>query len=173
MVSMNIFGFILPITIVIMCYIMILFYLKKHSKYIKGDKHSVAQNRTYIESSFSNKTNNLSNSGTCQEIENLSQKDSIRMKKTYTRFMVELKITKKTLLVIISFCLAWMPYALVSLVAQFSLNRQKYITPNTTIFPSLMTKSSSIVNPIIYILSNNNFRKRLRKLFSRYNFTRA
>ena len=175
MISMNIFGFIIPITIIIMCYIMILFYLKKHSNYIKADKHSVTRNRTNVESSFSNKANNASSSGIYLEIENSSQidKDINKTKKTLTRFMVELKITKKTILVVIAFCFSWLPYALISIVGQFSSNREEYITPNSTLFPSLMTKSSSIVNPIIYILSNNDFRKRLKKLFSRSNFRRA
>ena len=61
------------------------------------------------------------------------------------------------------FCIAWFPYAIVTLLAQFGTNIQRYITPYTTAIPSLFAKLSSVYNPLIFILTNKKLKKFYKK----------
>lgn len=51
------------------------------------------------------------------------------------------------------YLLCWMPYGVVALLATFG--RTGLITPITSIVPSVLAKSSTVVNPVIYVLFNN------------------
>uniref|UniRef100_A0A8C9VL84 Teleost multiple tissue opsin 3b n=1 Tax=Scleropages formosus TaxID=113540 RepID=A0A8C9VL84_SCLFO len=53
------------------------------------------------------------------------------------------------------YMLCWMPYGVVALVATFG--RADLITPVASIVPSILAKSSTVFNPIIYLLLNNQF----------------
>lgn len=54
------------------------------------------------------------------------------------------------------FCVAWFPYAILTLVAQFCDNPEAYVNPYTASLPALFTKTASVYNPIIYIISNRD-----------------
>lgn len=51
------------------------------------------------------------------------------------------------------YLLCWMPYGVVALLATFG--RRGVITPITSMVPSVLAKSSTVVNPVIYVLFNN------------------
>ncbi|MBN3297455.1 OPN3 protein, partial [Amia calva] len=51
------------------------------------------------------------------------------------------------------YLLCWMPYGVVALIATFG--RTGLITPTISIIPSLLAKSSTVLNPVIYMLMNN------------------
>ncbi|KAL6480234.1 hypothetical protein MHYP_G00112670, partial [Metynnis hypsauchen] len=51
------------------------------------------------------------------------------------------------------YLLCWMPYGVVSLMATFG--RQGLITPVASVVPSVLAKSSTVINPVIYVLFNN------------------
>ncbi|XP_055034631.2 teleost multiple tissue opsin 3a [Misgurnus anguillicaudatus] len=51
------------------------------------------------------------------------------------------------------FC--WMPYGVVALLATFG--RRGLITPIASVVPSVLAKSSTVINPVIYVLFNNQF----------------
>ncbi|KAM7161026.1 pinopsin-like [Macrochelys suwanniensis] len=51
------------------------------------------------------------------------------------------------------YLLCWMPYGIVSLIATFG----KPITPTVSIVPSILAKTSTFVNPVLYVLLNKQF----------------
>uniref|UniRef100_A0AAR2LK98 G-protein coupled receptors family 1 profile domain-containing protein n=1 Tax=Pygocentrus nattereri TaxID=42514 RepID=A0AAR2LK98_PYGNA len=51
------------------------------------------------------------------------------------------------------YLMCWMPYGVVSLMATFG--RQGLITPVASVVPSVLAKSSTVINPVIYVLFNN------------------
>ncbi|XP_007238987.3 teleost multiple tissue opsin 3a [Astyanax mexicanus] len=53
------------------------------------------------------------------------------------------------------YLLCWMPYGVVSLMATFG--KQGLITPVASVVPSVLAKSSTVINPVIYVLFNNQF----------------
>ncbi|XP_066505492.1 teleost multiple tissue opsin 3a [Hoplias malabaricus] len=53
------------------------------------------------------------------------------------------------------YLLCWMPYGVVSLMATFG--RQGLVTPVASVIPSVLAKSSTVINPVIYVLFNNQF----------------
>uniref|UniRef100_A0A4W5N5N5 Teleost multiple tissue opsin 3b n=1 Tax=Hucho hucho TaxID=62062 RepID=A0A4W5N5N5_9TELE len=53
------------------------------------------------------------------------------------------------------YLLCWMPYGVVALLATFG--HVGLVGPTTSIVPSILAKSSTFLNPIIYMLLNNQF----------------
>ncbi|KAG8448414.1 hypothetical protein GDO86_015490 [Hymenochirus boettgeri] len=55
------------------------------------------------------------------------------------------------------YLLCWMPYGLVSLITAFG--KPGLITPTVGIIPSILAKSSTFINPLIYIFMNKQFHR--------------
>ncbi|XP_043921234.1 pinopsin-like isoform X2 [Protopterus annectens] len=53
------------------------------------------------------------------------------------------------------YLLCWMPYGIVALIATFG--SRGLISPTVSIIPSILAKSSTVVNPVIYVLLNKQF----------------
>ncbi|XP_060909338.1 teleost multiple tissue opsin 2b [Labrus mixtus] len=53
------------------------------------------------------------------------------------------------------YLLCWMPYGVVAMMATFGPPR--IISPVASVVPSLLAKSSTVINPLIYILMNKQF----------------
>ncbi|XP_041949528.1 teleost multiple tissue opsin 3b [Alosa alosa] len=53
------------------------------------------------------------------------------------------------------YLLCWMPYGVVALLATFG--RVGVVGPTASIIPSILAKSSTVLNPIVYVLFNNQF----------------
>ena len=171
-VLMNVFGFFIPILIICSCYILILIYLRKHADY-KRINNLISVFKT--QNRFSNSSN--SSSTNCSMTSNQSNSSAIRLRnvgvtnnqrmrkmRILRNYNIELKITKNALFIIIAFCGTWLPYSIISIVGQYSNHREYYVTPLTTLLAVIMAKSSAVFNPIIYIYSSENFRK---KIFSK------
>lgn len=77
----------------------------------------------------------------------------------------QLKVLRTILLHITFFCIAWVPYATIALLAQFGSNIESYITPYTTSLPGILAKTSSIYNPILYTLNNKECMIYFKKKF--------
>jgi hypothetical protein len=77
----------------------------------------------------------------------------------------EIRVARMIILIVIMFCIAWAPYAIVALFGQFGTNINNYLTPLSTSLPSLFAKTSSIYNPILYTLINKECRKFYKKVF--------
>ena len=79
----------------------------------------------------------------------------------------EFRVLKMILLNVCLFCLAWTPYAVIVIFAQFGSNTDSWLTPFTASLPAVMAKISSIYNPILYTLSNRECRMYFAKAFRR------
>lgn len=51
------------------------------------------------------------------------------------------------------YLLCWMPYGLMALVATFG--ESGLVTPVVSVVPAVLAKSSTVFNPVIYVLFNN------------------
>ncbi|XP_075446475.1 opsin-3-like isoform X2 [Ascaphus truei] len=72
------------------------------------------------------------------------RKTAARKREYHVLFMV--------ITTVICYLICWMPYGVVALLATFG--RPGVITPVASVIPSILAKSSTVCNPIIYILMN-------------------
>uniref|UniRef100_A0A7N8WTA5 Teleost multiple tissue opsin 2a n=1 Tax=Mastacembelus armatus TaxID=205130 RepID=A0A7N8WTA5_9TELE len=56
---------------------------------------------------------------------------------------------------VVCYLLCWMPYGVVAMMATFG--RPGLISPVASVIPSILAKSSTVINPVIYILMNKQF----------------
>ena len=165
-ISMLFGGFFLPLILIAIFYVLIVRILRKNEIYLtyqfRSKSITSSQNTNLnslninLESSLNQENKKLS---TITVMSKISQnfKNSISSKR-------ELKLVKMVCIIVLMFVIAWTPYAVVTLAAQFGSNIEAYINPYTTSMPALFAKTSSIYNPIIYTLSNKDF----RRFFSNY-----
>ncbi|XP_015115350.1 pinopsin-like [Diachasma alloeum] len=73
----------------------------------------------------------------------------------------EVKVTKMVALMITAFLIAWTPYAILALAAQYFYFQP---SPLLGVLPSLLAKSSICYNPIIYAGLNAQFSQSVKKL---------
>lgn len=57
---------------------------------------------------------------------------------------------------VICYLLCWIPYGVIALLATFG--KPGVVTPVASVIPSILAKSSTVCNPIIYILMNKQVR---------------
>ncbi|KAJ8282692.1 hypothetical protein COCON_G00052110 [Conger conger] len=72
------------------------------------------------------------------------RKSAARRREYHILFMV--------ITTVVCYLLCWMPYGVVALMATFG--RPGIITPIASVVPSILAKSSTVINPLIYILMN-------------------
>ncbi|KAI4901213.1 hypothetical protein NFI96_013721 [Prochilodus magdalenae] len=53
---------------------------------------------------------------------------------------------------VVCYLLCWLPYGIMALVATFG--QPGLVTPEASIVPSLLAKTSTVINPVIYIFMN-------------------
>ncbi|XP_040888426.1 opsin-3-like [Toxotes jaculatrix] len=56
---------------------------------------------------------------------------------------------------VVCYLFCWMPYGVVAMMATFG--RPGLISPVASVVPSILAKSSTVINPVIYILMNKQF----------------
>ncbi|TRY71252.1 hypothetical protein DNTS_035740, partial [Danionella cerebrum] len=83
------------------------------------------------------------------------RKSAARKREYHVLFMV--------LTTVVCYLLCWMPYGVVAMMATFG--RPGIISPVASVIPSLLAKSSTVINPLIYILMNKQFYRCFRILF--------
>ena len=76
------------------------------------------------------------------------RKNAARKREYHVLFLV--------LTTVVCYMLCWMPYGVVAMMATFG--RPGIITPIASVVPSLLAKSSTVINPLIYILMNKQVR---------------
>ncbi|XP_069473921.1 vertebrate ancient opsin-like isoform X2 [Ambystoma mexicanum] len=64
----------------------------------------------------------------------------------------EQRVLVMVIVMVVCFLLCWLPYGIVALMATFG--KPGLITPSASIIPSVLAKSSTVYNPIIYIFLN-------------------
>lgn len=72
------------------------------------------------------------------------RKSAARRREFHILFMV--------ITTVVCYLLCWMPYGVIAMMATFG--HPGLITPIVTVVPSIMAKSSTVINPLIYILMN-------------------
>ncbi|KAB0799483.1 hypothetical protein PPYR_07363 [Photinus pyralis] len=77
----------------------------------------------------------------------------------------EKRVTISIFVMIVAFLTAWMPYAVMALVAQFGAKNS--ITPAMGVIPAILAKSSVCYNPVIYVAFNTQFRHSWMQMFSK------
>lgn len=53
---------------------------------------------------------------------------------------------------VVCYLICWMPYGVVAIMATFG--RPGLISPVASVVPSILAKTSTVINPVIYILMN-------------------
>lgn len=57
---------------------------------------------------------------------------------------------------VVCYLLCWLPYGIMALVVTFG--EPGLVTPEASIVPSLLAKTSTVINPVIYIFLNKQVR---------------
>ncbi|CAF0853017.1 unnamed protein product [Brachionus calyciflorus] len=154
MMAMMFGGFVLPFFLILIFYFLTKMELKLKGKYFYKPRASVV----VCQQNFSNKRL-------------ISSQHYVIQKKKYSSMVKrESLVLRKIILCVLFFTLAWLPYTLLTLYAQYGNNVSKFLKPETIWFPTILAKSSSIYNPIIYTLSHvecyRYYRKKLNQIFT-------
>ncbi|CAJ0953981.1 unnamed protein product [Ranitomeya imitator] len=72
------------------------------------------------------------------------RKSTARKREYHVLFMV--------ITTVICYLICWLPYGVVALLATFG--RPGIVTPVASVIPSILAKSSTVCNPLIYIFMN-------------------
>nr|XP_061802827.1 opsin-3-like [Nerophis lumbriciformis] len=83
-----------------------------------------------------------------------------RIRRTRRR---EFHILFMVVITVVCFLLCWMPYGVVAMIATFG--QPGLISPVASVVPSILAKSSTVFNPVIYILMNKQFHRCFLILF--------
>ncbi len=156
-------GFLIPLLV------FILFYMLTY-KALKSKGNIIRKNTQNNDLKMSVKSKSSPNDDPLIQprSKDLEEKDKIKKNKSSTLSQStlnssirnrEFKLIRIIRLNVFVFCFAWVPYALVTLYAQFGANKEMYITPFSTSLPGLMAKFSSIYNPIIYVMTSDDCKK--------------
>lgn len=169
MIIMVFGGFIAPLFINIFFYIQIWFILKSNEFFINySSKLNDKPNEDEMICAHNAiKLNDLRhNSETKSFLKQKTSDPSQPNSKSNKIIRNEVKLLKSIILIIFMFCVAWFPYALITLLAQFGSRIENYITPFTTSLPSLFAKLSSVYNPLVFLMLNKKCKKFvMKKLF--------
>ncbi|XP_077152717.1 pinopsin-like [Ranitomeya variabilis] len=84
------------------------------------------------------------------------RKSTARKREYHVLFMV--------ITTVICYLICWLPYGVVALLATFG--RPGIVTPVASVIPSILAKSSTVCNPLIYIFMNKQFYKCFLLLFN-------
>ncbi|XP_006028149.2 opsin-3-like [Alligator sinensis] len=93
--------------------------------------------------------------GRCQDTLQLSSPYNLPSKPSGIKLMShkrEQRVLIMVVVMVICFLLCWLPYGIMALVATFG--KPGLITPSVSIIPSVLAKSSTVYNPVIYIFLN-------------------
>lgn len=73
----------------------------------------------------------------------------------------EIKIAIIGIIVVSVWVLAWTPYAVIALLG--ITGNEDYISPHVSEIPALFCKTSSCINPFIYVISHPRFQRELKR----------
>nr|CCP46948.1 Ek arthropsin [Euperipatoides kanangrensis] len=128
-----ILGFALPCLVILFCYIFIIKSIYNHEKMMA---------KTLANSPLK------------------FPQDRIK-KRSNKKLNNDIQAAKIAFVIIILFCLSWIPYAIITLIGQFG--NKTLITPWVSTLPAVFAKASTMYNPLVYAISNPYFRKALIK----------
>ncbi|CAK6952114.1 teleost multiple tissue opsin a [Scomber scombrus] len=67
----------------------------------------------------------------------------------------EQRVLFMVVVMVICYLLCWLPYGIMALVATFGPSG--LVTPEASIIPSVLAKTSTVINPVIYVFMNKQF----------------
>ncbi|XP_014824180.1 PREDICTED: pineal opsin-like, partial [Poecilia mexicana] len=74
----------------------------------------------------------------------------------------EQRVLFMVVIMVICYLLCWMPYGIMALLATFG--PPGLVTPEASIIPSVLAKTSTVINPVIYVFMNKQFYRCFRAL---------
>lgn len=80
--------------------------------------------------------------------------------KTSTGRKREHRVLLMVITMVVCYLLCWLPYGIMALVATFG--EPGLVTAEASIMPSLLAKTSTVINPVIYIFMNKQVRTGFR-----------
>ncbi|CAF3825136.1 unnamed protein product [Adineta steineri] len=89
----------------------------------------------------------------------LWNKSSTILRSHQKRQNVEQRLAKTVFIIILTFSIAWTPYAFVAFISSFF--SPTIISPLGASIPAIFAKSSVYFNPFVYIMSNSHIRSKL------------
>jgi r-opsin len=159
---MNLCGFVVPLVTTSLFYILISVHIKSHYSYLKK-YYDYGLTNSFRSNSVDTRLTKTNDEMITEKNTKFNQKKKAKAKAT--RLSAELRLLRSSVITVLMFCLAWSPYAIISLLAQYSPNRSEYVTPSTVMLPTLFAKTSAVTNPILYAFTNQDFINRLKKKF--------
>ncbi|WAR23957.1 OPSD1-like protein [Mya arenaria] len=82
-----------------------------------------------------------------------------RICKERKQVKTEVKIAKVTVICVSVFCISWFPYAMVALIGLFG--DCEGIDRMVTALPAIFAKVSTVLNPLIYVILQGQFKKKI------------
>lgn len=169
------FGFILPCSCIVTCYISIFLRIRDSRNAVKKlvdavetqliSKEAVGRRFARSHTVCSIYENNHAENSLKPSAHLEHSRSPIIISPVITRLAKEeVKFAKLSLVVIIGFLICWTPYAFLAILYQFDW--LSFYTPITSAVTLLMAKSSVALNPIIYVFREKQFRSDLVKLMS-------
>ncbi|RXN03382.1 vertebrate ancient opsin-like protein [Labeo rohita] len=76
----------------------------------------------------------------------------------------EHRVLLMVITMVIFYLLCWLPYGIMALLATFGT--PGLVTVEASIVPSILAKTSTVINPVIYIFMNKQFYRCFRDLFN-------
>lgn len=73
----------------------------------------------------------------------------------------EQRVLFMVVVMVICYLLCWLPYGIMALLATFG--PPGLVTPEASIIPSVLAKTSTVINPVIYVFMNKQVRIRGRE----------
>lgn len=68
----------------------------------------------------------------------------------------EQRVLFMVVIMVICYLLCWLPYGIMALLATFG--PPGFVTPEASIIPSVFAKTSTVINPVIYVFMNKQVR---------------
>lgn len=62
----------------------------------------------------------------------------------------------------VTYFITWLPYTIVAIIC--TIGNYRYLSTESVVVPSMFAKSSTVWNPIVYVLLNSRFRKSYREV---------
>jgi r-opsin len=152
-------GFFIPLSVIVLAYCSILSKLSERTRDLvsKGDDDRQLKHRSVTTYSFSqlNAATDVRNSRGASATPDSHDENNV----TRNMRQTEARATRTALLISALFCLAWGPYALMALLSLSGFNH--LVNAYTTAILGILTKFSACMNPMIYAISSNGFRKQI------------
>lgn len=182
MLSLFFGGFFIPMTIILFFYSRILVLMHSRLNELSNfksqensnspgntlDNKSASKELVIEEQEEEEKLNKSTNNGPVVIDLKKNGYQSVRCSQVLTRKSIycarlvrsELKLTKCIFLSVFFFCITWLPYAIMALYLQFSSDRDsgRFVTPYISSMPILLSKTSAILNPLIFTLNDPKFK---------------